>query len=283
MKKERCNSNEVKFYDSKLDSQFQNAVLLIDLFDLYPNIKKAFGAELLQKLQSESFGALDLQRLGMVEKILTEFRTSEGFDKLLTQMKQISQKIVETEIANTLFEKYRGQLHRYISELLVPYFFTLINCNINEFHPKETGINEKSCDCSIEINGTSIFMEITTINVSIDQKALKLKIDDIFEEKAQQQTVKDPSLLVIDITSSAQERYNKIDNRFEVVFPIFGNMIEYIGEQLDNGEQNFHLVGVLIASNTLCERNGGDFELIYDYYFRPNYNNSHYSLLKDLF
>ena len=82
----------MKFYDSKRDSQFQNTVLLTDLFDLYPNIKKAFGAELLQKLQSDSFGALDLQRLGMVEKILTEFRTSEGFDKLLTKMKQISQK-----------------------------------------------------------------------------------------------------------------------------------------------------------------------------------------------
>ena len=197
-------------------------------------------------------------------------------------MKRIAENIAETAITDGKFEKYENQLYRYFSELLIPYFFVIKKvCSIKEFHPKNTGINHKSCDCSIEINGIVVYTEITTIS-PINKDTLKLKIEEIFQEKAQKQTVKNPSLLAIDVTLSAQESFNKKKGRCEVVFPIFGDMMRYIGEELEK-EENKHLMGVLIAINKLRERNGGDLEIIFDYNFKRNRNNSYYTIMDGCF
>jgi len=108
-----------------MDTEYRNKDLLIDNLKIYHKIETELGNDFLIKLQSKSFGWLDLQRLGLIEHILTEFYDCNGFKKLLSEMKRIAENITETDIADEKFKEHEKRLYRYFSELLIPYFLLL--------------------------------------------------------------------------------------------------------------------------------------------------------------
>ncbi|MCF7866232.1 hypothetical protein K9L67_06085 [Candidatus Woesearchaeota archaeon] len=195
---------------------------------------------------------LHLQRLGSIESSLDLFKDAEGFNKIIDNVRKLVPYIVKTNLDSTQFDIYFKQLLRYFSELSFPqYVHSVSGCGIS-FQPRDIGNGLRSCDNLFNYLGSQIGVEITTISTD-NKNSLPLKIQNIFENKAQEQISNHDGILLIDISLSCKQIFEIETRKFKVEFTNIDYIAELCRKELDK-EENSHLLGVVVLANVLVTK-----------------------------